>query len=214
MILNSRHEADNGRISMNMLVNLRQPIIFMVFIVFMFFAGFFGCAPAIVGTAAVGTYKGATDKRTMGTMLDDSIITAKVKSRLIASKQVSARHIDVDTLKGVVYLSGVVKTEFQKKTVNKITRDVPGVTGIRNQLAIGSKSAGQIFDDMILGSRIKAALLKQPGIRSLNIDVDVNRGIVTLTGIVASLGHKTKIIDIAEKYPETRGIIDNLKVLK
>ena len=196
----------------NMFVNLRQSTIFMVLICFICSAGC-GCAPAVLGTAAVGTYKGVTDKRTTGTMLDDSIITAKVKSKLIASKQVSARHIDVDTLKGVVYLSGVVKTAFQKKEVNKITNDVPGVTGIQNQLAIGSKSAGQIFDDMILGSRIRVKLLKQPGIRSLNIDVDVNRGVVTLTGIVDSVRHKTKILDIARKYPETRSIIDNLKVL-
>ena len=189
-----------------MFVNMKQSI-FLIFLIFSV-----GCAPAVVGTAAVGTYKGATDKRTMGVMLDDSMITAKVKSRLIASKQVSARHIDVDALKGVVYLSGVVGTAFQKKAVNTIAMDVPGVKRVQNQLVIGSKSAGQIFDDMILGSRIRVSLLKQPGIRSLNIDVDVNKGVVTLTGIVDSLRHKTKIIDIADKYSETRKVIDNLTV--
>ncbi len=193
-----------------MFVNLKQS---MFFIFFIFFISSTGCAPAVVGTAAVGTYKGVTDKRTMGVMLDDSIITAKVKSGLIASKQVSARHIDVDTLKGVVYLSGVVGTAFQKKVVNTITMDVSGVKGIQNQLVIGSKSAGQILDDMILESRIKVTLLKQPRIRSLNIDVDVNQGVVTLTGIVDSLKHKIKIFDIAGKYSETRNIIDNLKVV-
>ncbi len=39
---------------------------------------FSSCGPALVGTAAVGTYKGATDTRTVGSMLDDSVLSTKV----------------------------------------------------------------------------------------------------------------------------------------
>ncbi len=192
-----------------MLINLKFCILTMIVCICSFFCG---CAPAVVGTVAFGTYKGATDRRTVGTLFDDSLITAKVKSKLIASKNVSARHIDVDTLKGVVYLSGIVKSAFAKKTAGRIAGKVPGVVSVRNQLAIGRKSAGQVFDDMILASRVKAGLLKQPGIRSLNINVDVNKGTVTLTGIVNSLKHKMEAVAIAKKCRGTVRVIDNLRI--
>ena len=47
-----------------------------------------GCGAVIVGGAAIGTYKAATDERSVGTMVDDSVIATRVKSELIASKQI------------------------------------------------------------------------------------------------------------------------------
>ena len=56
----------------------------------------------------VGTYKGATDSRTVGTMLDDSVLSHQGENRPYLRKVVCpARKIDVDVLSGVVYLSGV-----------------------------------------------------------------------------------------------------------
>ena len=47
-----------------------------------------GCAPVVVGGAATGAYKTGTDERTMGTMVDDSTISSKVKMRLINASDV------------------------------------------------------------------------------------------------------------------------------
>lgn len=52
-----------------------------------------------------------SDERSAGTMLDDATITAKVKTELIGDKSVKARNIDVDTVAGVVVLSGYVDSQ-------------------------------------------------------------------------------------------------------
>lgn len=173
-----------------------------------------GCGAATLGGAAFGGYKGATDKRSVGTMFDDSVISSTVKTKMIADEFVKARHIDVDVLNGVVYLIGVVESSSQKRMAGDIARGVDGVKGVENQLLVGKTTAGQILNDTILTSKIRTELIKTPDISSTNIDVDTNNNIVTLTGIVASEKEKNKVMQIVQKVSGKRQIIDNLRIAK
>ncbi|MGV1098677.1 BON domain-containing protein [Thiovibrio sp. JS02] len=173
-----------------------------------------GCTPAVVGGGAAGGYKVATDERSAGDMVDDVGITAKVKSDLIAEKTIKARNIDVDTINGVVILSGFVDSQKEIDRAVALARGVPGVRQVKNELRIGSRTVGQAFDDKVLGTRIKARLVDEPGIRSLNIDVDVYAGMVTLTGIVQSQEQKKTVFAIVRSVDGGRGIVDNLQIGK
>ena len=53
---------------------------------------FVGCVPAVVGGSAYGGYKASTDKRSLGTMMDDSIISTKIKTKMIRDEFVKARN--------------------------------------------------------------------------------------------------------------------------
>ena len=155
---------------------------------------FAGCGAAVVGGAAYGGHKGATDERSIGTMMDDSVISTTIKTKMIADEFVKARHIDVDVLNGVVYLIGVVESSYQRRMAADIARGVEGVRRIENQLLVGKTSVGQILDDTILTSKIRTELLKDPDIRSTNIDVDTNNNIITVTGIVKSQKEKERTL--------------------
>ena len=171
-----------------------------------------GCAPAIIGAGAAGVYTVATDERTTGTMLDDSSISATIKSELIRDGLVEGSKIDVDTIDGNVILSGVVDSELQSTRAVEIANQYEGVKSVRNNLQIGSKTFGQAIDDKMIGSKIKAKLIGEKGVPSMSIDVDVNRGIVTLSGIVDSQTIKNTIIDIARTTTGTKDVVDNIKV--
>lgn len=171
-----------------------------------------GCGAAALGGAAFGGYKGVTDKRTVGTMIDDTVISSTVKTKMIGDEFVKARYIDVDVLNGVVYLIGVVESASQKRMAADIARGVDGVKGVENQLVVGKTTAGQILNDSILTSKIKTELIKDPDIRSTNIDVDTNNNVVTLTGIVASAKEKNKVIEITQKVSGKGQVIDNLRI--
>jgi len=171
-----------------------------------------GCAPALIGAGATGTYKVATDERTTGKMWDDSTLTIKIKTALIENSEVSAGKIDVDTVEGRVTLSGVVPSTREATEAVRIARGVEGVRSVRNNLLIGSRTTGQAIDDQILGNKIKARLITEPGVRSFNIDVDVYKGVVTLTGAVSSQSEKEKITGIASKTEGIRRLIDNITV--
>ncbi len=96
----------------------------------------YGCGWVLVGVGIYGGYKVATDPRSIGTQIDDAGITAKIKLKLIEDPELKAFSIDVDTVNGVVTLTGVVKNEKQRMKAIKIAKSVPGVKKIINNLQI------------------------------------------------------------------------------
>lgn len=171
-----------------------------------------GCGAAVVGGAAYGGYKGATDERSVGTMMDDSVLATRVKTKMIGDEFVKARHIDVDVLNGVVYLIGVVESESKKRMAGDIARGTQGTQRVENQLVVGKTTIGQQFNDTMLSSKIRVKLLQEPDIRSTNIDVDTNNNIVTLTGIVATAAEKNKALMVVHKVAGNRQVVNNLSV--
>ena len=71
-----------------------------------------------------------------GAYIDDSWITSKVKSEMIADKHVSARNINVNTSHGVVTLTGTVKTWDESNKAAEIARSVKGVTQVENNIQV------------------------------------------------------------------------------
>lgn len=102
--------------------------------IFMFFAA--GCAPLWVGAGAAGGYIIASDERTMGQRVDDSFITAKVKSRLLADSMVKGFKIDVDTLEREVTLTGIVSTDKEAQKAIELARGVKGVVKVKNNIKV------------------------------------------------------------------------------
>jgi hyperosmotically inducible periplasmic protein len=74
--------------------------------------------------------------QTTGGAIDDSTITAKVKSALIDDDTTKAHDIKVETRGGVVQLSGFVPTQAQKDAATKVAKSVAGVKSVNNGLGI------------------------------------------------------------------------------
>lgn len=170
-----------------------------------------GCTPAVIGGGAAGGYAVVTDERSAGRQVDDATITTKITAEMVQDDTVKARDVDVNTVSGTVYLVGLVDSAKERERAEAIARSVAGVRGVVNQLELGSRSVGQALDDKNLGVKIKAKLISEPGIRSLNVDVDVYRGVVFLTGMVENGSQKEKVVDLARSTPGTARIVDNLR---
>lgn len=63
--------------------------------------------------------------------INDTWITTKVKSSLLADTDVSGLEINVETVNGVVTLSGQVDEQMQIDRATAIARDIEGVTEVR-----------------------------------------------------------------------------------
>lgn len=75
-------------------------------------------------------------QETVGAYIDDTSITTSVKARFVDNKQVDASSIRVETLNGVVMLSGFAKNATEKSTAETIARNVNGVKTVRNEIAV------------------------------------------------------------------------------
>ena len=62
--------------------------------------------------------------------VDDTWITTKVKASLLADEDVAGLQIDVETVNGVVTLSGDVASQAQIDEAKRITADIEGVTDV------------------------------------------------------------------------------------
>jgi osmotically-inducible protein OsmY len=75
-------------------------------------------------------------RESTGEFFDSSLITAKVKARLINDEITGGFRIKVSTYKGVVRLKGYVNSEYEKKHAALIARSVDGVKNIENTLVV------------------------------------------------------------------------------
>jgi osmotically-inducible protein OsmY len=74
-------------------------------------------------------------------VLDDATVTAKIKAKLVADPEVTALHIDVDTVDGVVTLNGKVASADQKAEAEKLASHTEGVKKINNLIQVAGQPA-------------------------------------------------------------------------
>jgi osmotically-inducible protein OsmY len=76
--------------------------------------------------------------KTVGDTIDDATITARVKTALLNYPTVGGLRIDVDTFKGVVTLSGAVKSRAEEQTAIALARKVDGVVDVKSTLQVNA----------------------------------------------------------------------------
>jgi len=94
---------------------------------------------SVVAAVALITASGCAVTRgqqTAGAYIDDSTITATVKTRFIDDTNVDASAISVETLNGTVMLSGFAKNATEKTTAGSIAMKVAGVKTVKNEIAV------------------------------------------------------------------------------
>lgn len=78
------------------------------------------------------------EHQTLSEYSADTVITAKVKAKLIADKRLSASDIRVETAQGLVTLTGVLDNQQQIAIAEEIARSVQAVKGVKNQLQLNN----------------------------------------------------------------------------
>jgi osmotically-inducible protein OsmY len=74
--------------------------------------------------------------KTVGETIDDTTITTRVKTAMLNDPGVGGLRIDVDTYKGVVTLSGRVKSQAERDQAMALARKVDGVTDVKDALQV------------------------------------------------------------------------------
>lgn len=101
-----------------------------------------GMLVALFATGLVGCATNSEEGRmesagaTAGRVVDDSVITAKVKSALIADSTTKAYQINVETFQGTVQLSGFVDDPEARQRAEQVAENVEGVRDVNNKLQL------------------------------------------------------------------------------
>ena len=93
---------------------------------------------AILGLLLAGCV-GSPARESTGEFVDDSAITAKVKTALLDDKFTRGLEVHVETFKGAVELSGFVTTESDKQKAAEVASSVNGVRSVANGVVVRSR---------------------------------------------------------------------------
>ena len=123
---------------------------------------------------------------TIGTEIDDSLLTTRVKAALLDNIDIKSFDLKVETRKGDVMLSGFVDNQAQIDHALAIARSVPGVVTVSNGVNLkgAPTTIGTKIDDTVITAQIKAALMADDSIKSADIAAVTRDGIVQLSGFV------------------------------
>jgi hyperosmotically inducible protein len=151
---------------------------------------------------------------TVGTVVDDTVITSSVKSALLADAAINSFDLQVQTRKGTVQLSGFVDSQAQIDQALAITRGVSGVTAVENGVTLkgAPSTVGTKLDDTVITSSVKTALLADSGIKSFDISVLTFKGEVQLTGFVNNQGQIDQATRIARTTEGASSVKNELKI--
>jgi osmotically-inducible protein OsmY len=92
-------------------------------------------AATVVGCSSTPTQQSSEQA------IDDGVVTAKVKAKLVGDPVTKAHQINVETFKGTVQLSGFVEDDETRSRALQLARDVDGVKQVKDALEV-RKSSG------------------------------------------------------------------------
>ncbi len=171
-----------------------------------------GCSPR-PDTAPQAATAPAT---TVGMEIDDTVVTTRVKTALVEHIETKGFDIKVETHKGTVQLSGFVDNRSQADRAIAIARAVEGVQAITDAMTLkeGKVTIGNTVDDSVVTARVKAALLADPTVKSLEIGVVTRKGEVQLSGFVATQAQIDYAANVVRGVEGVQTVVNQLAIQK
>ncbi len=174
-------------------------------------------------------------QRDAGDTVKDAWITTQVQAKFFLDPVVKGTNIDVDTLNGVVTLSGTVRSAAEQMAAVNKAREVDGVTKVIDTLklvppatSVGTTGAekerwpartstaadrlGEDISDTWITTKIQSKYFLDGDVKGLSIDVTTNGGVVTLAGQVETPAARDKAISLARSTDGVKNVVDKLTV--
>jgi len=156
----------------------------------------------------------AAPSSSMGDVIDNTVVTARIKSALMANPKINSYDFKVSTREGEVLLSGFVDSQAQLDLALDTVRAVEGVKTVKNNVAlkIGSATLGNKVDDGITTARVRAALLADSSIKSLDIRVVTRLETVQLSGFVTNQQQMDRAMQLAAAVQGVRQVSNEMRI--
>ncbi len=179
-------------------------------IILLLISGFFlsGCVGAAVGlgTAAVAA---STTEKGFSTSVSDGVIQAKLTDKFIQTDASLVTGIEKSVNNGSVLLTGKVETIEQKFLATRLSWEIKGVREVINEVQV--TQAGTLKDkakDLAASAQLRAALIGDKNVSSLNYSIDVVNGIVYLSGVAADEQEKERVIAHAQELRFAKKVVN------
>ena len=150
--------------------------------------------------------------------LDDTAITAKVKSKLMGEDRLDKSDISVTTTNGVVTLKGRATSSNAKSLAESDTKLVDGVKSVDNNLITPSSSrtaaktkkavakTERVMSDSWITTKVKSEILADSMSKGFDVSVKTIHGVVVLSGTLTNSDAADHVKDIAAKVEGVKSV--------
>lgn len=159
----------------------------------------------------------------------DAWIDGKAEATLLFNGNLDSFDINTDVKDGNVVLTGKVENSVDKKLAEELVANIDGVTSVDNKLTVVAnndmhKDMSDDMEDTVdegtseltdakIATVIKTRLLMDTDISGFDIDVDVEDGVVMLTGEVDSDAERDLAVEIAKNASDVKDVESDLRVV-
>jgi osmotically-inducible protein OsmY len=127
---------------------------------------------------------------------------------LDANSELASNNVQIFIKKGKVILGGTVDSFWKKEKIQKMVSQIKGVLSVINEISINPKE--KISDGDITKNLIKS-MQDSVRIEAHKVDLNVEAGIVTLSGTLSSMSEYEAVKEIVRFTKGVIDIKDNLK---
>ena len=166
------------------------------------------CAPAVVGVGTAAVAASSTEKG-FSTSVSDSVIFAKISDKFIQEDASLITSVDLSVNDGAVLLTGKVKNFEKKMLITRLSWEVKGVKEVINEVQVSSRvSIKDVAKDVAASAQLRASLISDPDISSLNYSIDVVNGIIYLAGVASNENERNRVVSHAQLTRFTKKVIN------
>ena len=159
-----------------------------------------------LGTAAVAA---STTEKGFSTSVSDTVIQAKLTDKFIREDPSLVKGVESSISNGAVLMTGKVETQDQKILATRLAWEIMGVKEVVNEIQIISeKSLKTTAKDLAASAQLRAALIGDQEISSLNYSIDVVNGIVYLSGVAADEKERERVITHAQALRFAKKVVN------
>ena len=158
---------------------------------------FQSCAP-VLGTLGVVSLGAHSKQKGIGTTINDNIIKTRISNFIFKLDEDLIPNTKIFVNNGSVLFTGKVEVPENKIEITKVAWSVKGVKEVNNELQVIDKSSiKNIARDLASLGEIRARLISDKSINSLNFSIDVVNDKVYLSGVAKDKSEMLRVKDHA-----------------
>ena len=157
----------------------------------------------------------ATDPRSLGTQIDDSIMEKNLLTRLTMEEKKYFLSVKTKVLDGRIFITGKVDNPEEKLKITKIAWETSGVRSVRNDIKIKEKfNFKQSAKDTLITSQLRAALIVNKNIKSGNYQIDTYKKNIYIYGIARNRDELEIVVDEANSILDVNKVIASILLVE
>ena len=163
----------------------------------------------------------ALDPRSLGTQIDDSIMQQNLRAKLLSADKSYIISVKTKILDGRIFLTGKVSTVEDKLKITKLAWEIKGARSVKNDLRIKEEfNFKRSAKDLLLTSQLRAALIANKKVKSVNYNIDSYKKKIYINGIAQNDTERDEVTREAKQILDVEDVItsiflvDDLRVVK